>query len=335
MTQEKTTAIALFSGGLDSILACRVMMEQGVRVRAVQFVTPFFGYELLAREQEYRLQIKHQYGIEVQVRDLSLQYIQLLRNPPHGFGKHFNPCVDCKILLISEARRLFSELGASFLISGEVIGQRPMSQRRDTLRIIERDSGCEGLLLRPLCAQALKPTQPELDGRVDRERLLNLAGRTRTPQMELAARYGIQDYPSPAGGCVLTDPILAKRIARFYDEQAEFEPDDIRLLLAGRIFRLPQGGLLAMGRNEKENEKITALLRPRDWVLRAADRPGPLAVLRFSEDPSDLKAAAGLVARYSKKTGTREVPIQARSGERVLDFTAFPLPDDQFEAWKR
>ena len=171
-----TRALALFSGGLDSILACRVVAAQGITVQAVKFVTPFFGYELLAKEQEYAQMVRESYGIEVVLRDVSEPYFTLLRNPPHGYGKNFNPCIDCKILLLRAAKMLMPEFSASFLITGEVIGQRPMSQRRDTLRVIERDSGCDGILLRPLCAKTHEPPFAERDGLVDGELLLDFNG---------------------------------------------------------------------------------------------------------------------------------------------------------------
>lgn len=295
------TAIALFSGGLDSMLACRVVAEQGIRVRAVKFVSPFFGYDLLAREKEYAHEVHEKYGIDVRLRDVSEQYLDLLHNPSHGFGKNFNPCVDCKILLVSEARKMMNALGASFIITGEVIGQRPMSQRRDTLRVIERDSGSDGLLLRPLCAKNLPPTKAELDGLIDRERLLNFSGRGRTPQMELAARFGITGYPGPGGGCILTDPIVGKRIERFYQEQKSVTVDDALLLQAGRQFQLPGGGWLVMGRNDLENKKILALRKTGDRLLKAQDRPGPTGIVRYAEDAEDLRLAAALVLRYGKK----------------------------------
>jgi tRNA-uridine 2-sulfurtransferase len=335
---QKATAIALFSGGLDSIVACRLLMEQGIRVHALKFVTPFFGDGLLADAEAYRLQVREKYGIEVTVRDVSASYLEMLRNPPHGYGKNFNPCVDCKILLVTEARRLLAEFGASFIVTGEVLGQRPMSQRRDTLRVIERDSGCEGMLLRPLCARLLKSTKPELEGLVDRERLLAFSGRGRAPQIELAGRFGIRDFPSPAGGCILTDPILAARIKRFYEEQPRFTPADIRLLLVGRLFRLPGGGLLAMGRIEQENERLAQLIGPEDWTIMADhDRPGPLAVLRYSDQPADLQAAAGLVARYSKKdpAGPAEVAVVMAKGEERVEMAAAPLSEEVYLVWRR
>lgn len=320
------TAIALFSGGLDSMLACRVVAEQGIRVEAVKFVSPFFGYDLLAREKEYAREVYEKYGIDVRLRDVSEQFLELLHNPPHGFGKNFNPCVDCKILLVSEARKMMDELGASFIITGEVIGQRPMSQRRDTLRVIERDSGSDGLLLRPLCAKNLPPTKAELDGLIDRERLLNFNGRGRTPQMELAARFGITDYPGPAGGCILTDPIVGKRIERFYQEKKAVTVNDALLLQAGRQFRLPGGGWLVMGRDNRENKKILALRESGDRLLKAQDRPGPTGIVRYTEDAEDIRLAAALVLRYGKKVknGPAAAPVWIC---RVTDEVSIPGSD--------
>jgi len=205
-------AIGLFSGGLDSILACRVVMAQGIEVVALKFVTPFFDHDLLADEVAYRQEMHRKYGINARVVDISEGYVRMLEQPVHGFGKNFNPCVDCKIFMLRRARELMAEYKASFILTGEVLGQRPMSQRRDTLRVIERDSGCEGVLLRPLCAQLMNPTLAETQGLVDREQLHRFSGRGRKEQKKLAAAFGIQDYPAPAGGCMLTDPNLAALI---------------------------------------------------------------------------------------------------------------------------
>ena len=332
-----TIALALFSGGLDSILACRVVASQGIRVIAVQCVSPFFGYELLAQETSYREKMRQQYGIEVMLCDVSEPYLTMLRQPPHGYGKNFNPCIDCKILLMRTAREMMAAYGAELLISGEVLGQRPMSQRLDTLRIIERDSGCEGLLVRPLCAKGLPPTKAELEGLIDREQLLGFRGRGRQPQMELAARFGITDYPSPAGGCVLTDPLLAQRIASFYAEHDPVTVADIRLLLVGRHFRLPHGAWLAMGRREAENERLLGCVLPTDWEVVLVDRPGPTGVLRFAEQPEDFALAAGLVARYGKKG--EEEPTARRvlfaRGEETRELSVLPLAEPTYESWRR
>ena len=188
-------ALALYSGGLDSLLACRVIMEQGIEVKAIHFITPFFGYSKKGKESEVEADILERYGISLEIVDVSHDFLQLVKHPRHGYGKNLNPCVDCKILLFSKAREYLAKEGASFLITGEVLGQRPMSQRRDTLRIIERDSGTDGILLRPLSAKHLKPTIPEERGWVDRDKLLAFAGRGRTRQMDLAATLALQTMP--------------------------------------------------------------------------------------------------------------------------------------------
>lgn len=315
ISNENIAAIALFSGGLDSILACRVIGRQGINVHALKFVTPFFEYDLLGRAKEYQLEIMEKYEIDVTLIDISSEYLEMLKSPPHGYGKHFNPCIDCKIMMVSKAKALLKEFNASFLITGEVIGQRPMSQRRDTLRVIERDSGCnrtkdgkngnsaagEGILLRPLCARNMEPTKPELDGIVDREQLYGFSGRSRSDQMRLASEFGIHDYPTPAGGCVLTDPNLGRRIKKFYSTHKQIMVEDMKLITVGRQFWLPGGGWLVMGRDESENQKVLDCFTKSDMLLKLEDRPGPTAILRYMADKDDLKLAAGLVARYGKK----------------------------------
>ncbi len=335
MTSKKVTALALYSGGLDSTLACRVVAEQGIKVVAVKFVTPFFGYELLLRKDEYIKNTKEKFGIDVILKDLTLPYLELLKKPTHGFGKYFNPCIDCKIFLLSEAKKMMPEIGASFLITGEVIGQRPMSQRRDALRVIERDSGCEGILVRPLCARNLEPTQAERKGLIDREKLLDFSGRSRTPQMKLAEHYHITDYPSPAGGCILADPILGARIENYYRHIKKVVPEDILLLLVGRQFSLPSGAWLAVGRTEQENEKIEGLRQPGDWLLKTAEIPGPSAILRYSVEPEELETAAAIVVRYAKKSavGLEPVKIIAEKDTLQQHLEARPLDDTVLKPW--
>lgn len=330
-----TRALALFSGGLDSILACRVVAAQGIAVQAVKFVTPFFGYELLAKEEQYARMVRESYGIEVVLRDVSEAYFAMLRNPPHGYGKNFNPCIDCKILLFREAKRLMEEFAASFLITGEVIGQRPMSQRRDTLRVIERDSGCEGILLRPLCAKTQEPTRAERDGLVDRELLLDFNGRGRQPQIQLAEQFGITDYPRPAGGCVLTEADQAKRIAWYYARYPEIRLNDIRLLLFGRHFQLPHGGWFVLGRDEAENARLEALHDPGDYLVHMPERSGPMGVLHGAVHPDDFAAAAGLVVRFGKKMAGASAPatVLFASGGEERFLVAEPLADALFQEW--
>lgn len=332
---KQTTALALYSGGLDSTLACRVVAAQGIRVVAAKFVTPFFGFDLLGRRAEYIKETKAKFGIDVLLKDVTAPYLELLKKPAHGFGRHFNPCVDCKIFLLSQAKKMMPQIGASFLVTGEVIGQRPMSQRRDTLRIIERDSGCEGILVRPLCALNLKPTQAEIDGLIDRNQLLGFSGRSRTPQIKLAEQFGISDYPSPAGGCTLTDPILSARIREYYRHHRKITAEDIPLLMVGRQFKLPTGGWLVLGRNLQENEKIAALRQPHDWLLEPSIIPGPTALLRYCSDPEEVEIGAGLVARYAKKSALVEgaAVIIAECQGRIRQIEAMGLADSVFQPW--
>jgi len=335
MSEKQTTALALYSGGLDSTLACRVVAAQGIKVVAVKFVTPFFGYDLLPRKEEYIKSTKENFGIDVLVKDVTLPYLELLKKPAHGFGRYFNPCIDCKIFLLSEAKKMMPELGASFLVTGEVIGQRPMSQRRDTLRVIERDSGSESILLRPLCARNLEPTRAELEGLVDREQLLGFSGRNRTPQIKLAQQFGITGYPSPGGGCILADPILSRRIQEYYLHHKKIVTTDILLLMVGRQFKLPGGGWLVVGRDQQDNEKLAGLRKPDDWLLQPSVIPGPTALLRYSRNADELEIAAALVARYAKKSALVQgvaIIIAERYGVS-RQIAALALDDSIFQPW--
>ena len=331
------------------MLACRTIMEQGIQVIGLKFITPFFDDHLREQEEQYRAEVYEKYGIDVRLVDLSEGYLELLRNPAHGFGKNFNPCIDCKILMISTAKKLMAEYGASFMITGEVLGQRPMSQRRDALRVIERDSETDDILLRPLCAKLMKETKAEREGLVDREKLHSLSGRSRKGQKELAASLGITDYPNAAGGCLLTDVNLGARIARFYAGEFtmgkdDFEASDIRLLLAGRQFRLPDGSWLVLGRIEQENDNITKLCRPGDWLLKMPERPGPTAIICHADDllsdsstrEETLRQAAGLVVYYGrKKNGVAEpsdVRLTTSGGVDYLHAT--PVTEEDVVEWR-
>lgn len=345
---REVAALGLFSGGLDSILACRVIAAQGIRVVALKFVTPFFDHDLLADQEVYTRAMQAQYGVHVEVVDISEGYVRMLEQPVHGFGKHFNPCIDCKILMLRHARELMARYGASFLFTGEVLGQRPMSQRRDTLRVIERDSGCEGLLLRPLCAKLMPPTRAEIEGLVDRERLHGFSGRGRKSQQQLAAEFCIVEYPAPAGGCMLTDPNLAARIKHFYQGLFSFgrqrAVDDILLLSVGRHFKLDEKTWFILGRDERENDRLEAMRAPGDWLIRMDTRPGPLGLLRHAsetvaggeQEASLLARLAGIVVRYGKKVvdepAGAEVLIDQGTKARIQWHE--PLLGDEIEAWR-
>ena len=345
---SKVRAISLFSGGLDSICATRLVMEQGIEVIAVKFVTPFFGYEILQDAKKYKAEIKEKYGIYVRVVDISEEYLQLLRNPSHGFGRYFNPCIDCKIFMLSRARIMMEELDASFLITGEVLGQRPMSQRRDTLNVIERDSGNRTVLLRPLSAKLMRETEAEQKGLVDREKLLDFSGRGRSRQIALAKSFGITEFPAPAGGCILADPILSRRISKIYTgdfvvNQSAMNVNDILLLLVGRQFELPGGGWLIVGRDEKENIKIDELAEQGDIRIHIEERPGPTALLRRAQQTYtseqeiaiDVNRSAGLVVRFAKKIENQISggTVIIEDGATRYELDADPLANEEFEPW--
>ena len=300
--------IALYSGGLDSILAVKIMQEQGFEVAAISFCTPFFGHDLLTDTSRCLEFHERAYGIRVQPYDFTREIIEVVASPRHGFGKHLNPCIDCKIRMLATARGMLKDLGASFVVTGEVLGQRPMSQRRDTMNIIEKESGLKDILLRPLCAQHLPPTLPERTGLVNREQLLDLAGRGRKKQMDLAESFGIDpgDIPSPAGGCLLTDEQISRKVRSTYER---LKPDlptraDIMLDIAGRRFTLDKDKVIVESREENENRVISYMTFPGNVFLKIADVPGPVCIVRGRVTPENLENAAAICLRYGKGRGT-------------------------------
>lgn len=332
----KRKAFALLSGGLDSILATRLIMDQGLEVIGLHFITPFFGYQKKNQEAWYEEKWRRLYGICARIIDVSEEYLPVVRQPRYGYGRNFNPCVDCKIFLFSKAKKIMEAEGGDFLISGEVIGQRPMSQRKDALRIVERDSGTEGILLRPLCAKNLKPTLPELIGLVDREKLFAFSGRSRKPQLKLAAAMGIGNFPTPAGGCYLTDPILGGRIQKYFAENSSISIKEILLLMIGRHFRLPKGARLIVGRREAENQELLSLKREGDLLLKVEKIPGPLGLIRGEVGPTGLSLAAAIVARYGK---ARDLPAaRVVYGLDIENLPGFlivePAKDAEIDSWR-
>jgi hypothetical protein len=311
---ETIRALSVISGGLDSILATRIVMDQGVDVTAIHFVSPFFGSESGA----FTARMADRYGIRAESVDIGDSYLAMLSSPQYGYGKNFNPCVDCKILLFSTALMMMERFGARFIVTGEVLGQRPMSQRRDTLRVIERDSFTGGLLLRPLSAQLLKPTIAELNGWVRRNELFAFSGRSRKPQIELASRLGITGYPAPAGGCCLTDPILSKRIRRLYTLRGRPEAREVALIQIGRPFLLGETAILTIGRNEEENGQIGKIAGNRALFLRTVDVPGPAGVIFGAATDEDIRRAVAVIAYYTKGRNLPTVNIGVGSYEDSL-----------------
>ena len=322
--------IVLFSGGLDSLLTAKLLERQGLAVRCLHFYSPFFGGEAVAARW------RKIYDLDIVTQDVGPQFAAMLRQrPEHGFGKVLNPCVDCKILLLREARKYMESVGAKALASGEVLGQRPMSQRRDTLNVIMRDAAVADILLRPLCAKHLPPTPVEESGLVDRSRLLGIWGRGRTEQLNLAKEYGIKEIPTPGGGCRLTERENARRYWLVLTRLPEPSASDFTLANLGRQFWHSEGEnhyWLCVGRNSADNDLLAAAAGPDDLILRMRDMPGPLALARngalWPEDV--LRTACQMAASYAPKavaTGG-DVFVRARRGE---EFTDISVPTQRCE----
>ena len=309
-------AIVLFSGGLDSILAARVLEEQGLRVRCLHCHSPFFG------EPSAVPRWRRRHALDIDTLDVADDFCAMLRErPAHGFGKTLNPCVDCKILLLRRARRYMEEVGAAFLATGEVLGQRPMSQRRDVLNVIRREAGVTDILLRPLSARLLEPTPMETSGLVDRERLPAISGRGRHAQLELARHFGLTDIPTPGGGCKLTEKENARRYWPVLAHLPAPDSGDFTLANLGRQFWHEEEGKrywLAIGRNSGDNQALQAATRPGDARIFLADIPGPLAVGRLASQWPEhiLAAAAALMASYSGRA-VREAETAEGVGVRA------------------
>jgi tRNA U34 2-thiouridine synthase MnmA/TrmU len=327
-------AIALLSGGLDSTLAAKIVLDLGIELEALNFLTVFCtctnkGETCLASQKAVSA-----LGIPLKVLNVSEEYLPVVKNPKHGYGSNMNPCIDCRIFMLKKAKAYMEEIGASFIVTGEVLGERPMSQRRDSMRLIEKEAGLDGLILRPLSAKLLPASIPEKEDWVDRERLLKIQGRSRKPQIHLADHYGIRDYPCPAGGCLLTDPAFARRIRDLIHHHSDFTLNDVHLLKMGRHFRLSPKLKLVVGRNEEENQKIQTFSEERDILLRLFCFRGPLSLLRGEAGEREVEQAASITARYSKAKDLEKVEVICKKakedGNRSLSVT--PLPEKEIEA---
>ncbi len=292
-------ALALLSGGLDSTLAVKMMIEQGVEVTALNFTSPFCNCTgKKAGCQHQASKVAQEFGIPIRVVPKGMDYMRMVENPPHGYGRGMNPCVDCRIYILRKAKEMMPALGASFIITGEVIGQRPMSQRRQQIGLIEKESGLEGLILRPLSAQHFPPTVPEREGLVDREKLLAISGRSRKMQIALAEEMGIGDYPCPAGGCMLTDQMMAARLRDLFEHTPDYGFNDLQLLKVGRHFRLARDLKIILGRDEAENDQIARLALPGATLFLPEDFRGPTAYVRDLIDGAGETAIGSILARY-------------------------------------
>jgi len=304
---KKGKAIALLSGGLDSILALKIVLGQGFEVIALNMKTPFCTCDSKGKcysdltAEKFSVPIRRIYGGE--------DYLEIVKNPEHGYGKNMNPCIDCRIFLFSKAKQVMEEEGADFVFTGEVLGERPMSQRRDAMNLIEKESGLKGKVLRPLSAKLFEPTIMEKEGMVDRNRLLDIKGRSRKPQLALARRYQIDDFSSPAGGCLLTDENFARRVK----ESFEYGEDSLRhmiLLKLGRHFRTATGAKIIVGRDKKENETLMELSLPHEPKLTAHGYKSAYMLLLGEPSQANQRLAARICARYSDRKDSGSLPVR-------------------------
>jgi tRNA-uridine 2-sulfurtransferase len=295
-------AIALFSGGLDSILAFKVIQEQGIEVLGVTFSTPFFG-------AQKAMATARQIGLPLAVLDITEEHMKMLHSPRYGYGKNMNPCIDCHTLMLKVAGRQMEEEGADFVFTGEVLGQRPMSQGKQSLYVVAKNAGYPDRILRPLSAALLPETEPERSGKVDRGRLCDIQGRGRKRQIEMAVHYGIRSYPPPAGGCLLTDPIFSRRLRDLFDRHPGHRMRDIDLLKVGRHFRLNQTTKAVVGRNVMDNGTIEKLAEAGDALIRIDQFPGPAVLVPGGGDADTIHLAARICARYSDAPRDRETAV--------------------------
>lgn len=343
-TQRK--AVALISGGLDSLLAAKVMLEQGVHVEGINFYTGFCveGHTHAIRKKDKAkpkrnnaLWSAEKLGIKLHIIDIIEEYKDVLINPKHGYGANMNPCLDCKIFMVGKAKQWAEENGFDFIITGEVIGQRPMSQRKETMPVISEESGADDLLLRPLCAQNLPETLPEREGWVNRDQLYDFSGRTRKPQMALAEKFGFDDYAQPAGGCCfLTDKAYSVKLTDLWASRGkrDYEIDDIMLLKVGRHIRPKPNFKLIVAREEGENNFLQGY-KKQFITLRTMSHKGPLTLLDGTANDEDLKLAAQIVARFSQGRDAETVDVEVTENGVNKNFIVTPLKADQIQdAWR-
>lgn len=304
----KVKGIALFSGGLDSTLAVKVILEQGIEVLGVTFKTPFFS-DRKAKAAAKKI------GLTLTVRDITEEHLEILKAPKYGYGKNMNPCIDCHTLMLKIAGGVMKDTGADFMFTGEVLGQRPMSQTKQSLHVVSKNSGYQDYIIRPLSAQFLPETKPEIEGKVDRQRLLAIRGKSRKNQIELAGHYGITDYAAPAGGCLLTDPMFSKRLRDLFAYNKDFRIRDIELLKHGRQFRMNAASKIIVGRNIFENEALQKLSFGEDVLIHMAQFPGPTVLVPYKSDDTTVLYAASLCALYSDAPKDEEVVVLCRKGD--------------------
>jgi tRNA U34 2-thiouridine synthase MnmA/TrmU len=343
MSNQQRKAVSLISGGLDSMLATKVIMDQGIHVEGINFFTGFCveGHTHAIRKKDQNkpkrnnaLWVAEQLGIKLHIVDVIDEYKDVLINPKHGYGANLNPCLDCKTFMVRKALQWIEENNFDFIITGEVMGQRPMSQRRDTMPVVARDSGANDRLLRPLCALNLPETLPEREGWVKREELYDFSGRSRKPQMALAEELGFDDYAQPAGGCCfLTDKNYSDKLVDMWQHHSsrDYELDDIMLLKVGRHIRPRENFKMIIGREEGEN-KFMEGYRKQFISMYCRSHSGPLVLIDGEVKDDDLELAASIAARFGQGRSADSVvmEIDFTNGES-RNITVTPMTPDKIK----
>jgi tRNA-specific 2-thiouridylase len=327
----KRKALALLSGGLDSTLAVKMMLDMGIDVEALNFTSPFCtctGKNSGCKSEAVR--VAQEFDIPIKVIHKGLDYLEIVRNPKHGYGKGVNPCVDCRIYLLRKAKEYMAECGADFIITGEVLGQRPMSQKRDSLRVIERESGLEGLLLRPLSAQHFEPTIPEKEGWVDRDKLLAIKGRCRKDLFELAEELDVKNYPCPAGGCLLTELSFVPKMRDIFDHSDDLNLRDFRLLKIGRHCRIGKRTKVIIGRDETDNSLLETARQEGETTITWLDGNTPVGVITGRQDQEYIELAARILLRYTRAEAgaTCRISVNRKGVENIMTVTHELTPTD-------
>ncbi|HPS56500.1 MAG TPA: tRNA 4-thiouridine(8) synthase ThiI [Spirochaetota bacterium] len=330
---SRVKCVLLYSGGLDSLLAAKVLMEMGIEVTGLHCILPYFPPDLDI-EGLKSTQLANQIGLQLIHYRCGVEYIDMLRKPCHGYGKEINPCIDCKLFFMKIAAGFINELNADFVATGEVVGQRPMSQLKHTLNHIEKESGLAGKLLRPLSAKLLKPTIAETDGRVDRNSLLDINGRGRKRQFELAKIYGITDFELPGGGCLFTDSHIASRIRDAFKYFTNITPLDLCLLKFGRHFRINEKLKIIVSRNQHETEELEKYSNYADYFFRP-EFSGPSIFVKGIMSGSDKKIISGILTRYSKLSEPEKRIIIYMKNEAMEEIAAgSPVNEDEIDLWR-
>lgn len=336
--RKKVKAVALLSGGLDSSLAVRMMLDQGVDVEAIAIKTPFCDFDCGKGCGHKVKEVATELGIRLQTVYFGDEYLKMLKNPKYGYGSGMNPCIDCRGMMYNAAKKHMEKINADFIFTGEVLGQRPMSQNHRSFDIIENETNTQGKILRPLSAKHLPITEIEKEGLVNRKNLENIKGRSRKIQLSLANKYEIIDPPNAAGGCLLTDPMFSKRVKDLYKHEKNVPTtNDIELLKIGRHFRLNADCKLIVGRNESENSMIDSLYENSDWILYAKDYAGPVGLLRGKNIETNEKLitiSAKIILRYADVSKDKESVVKIKTKNFEYEISTVPFKDQEISSFR-